>query len=508
MAEAVRADAGDRLTLSRISKSFYGTEVLRDVSIGFRPGEIHALVGENGAGKSTVGKIAGGFYSATKGEILYEGRPVGVWNPVRALDRGVTIMHQELQIVKALTVAQNVFLGIEAMRFGVLRNDEASRIAEIERICGFELDPNARAGDLALADQQKIEIMRALARNAQVIVLDEPTSSLTFDEIERLHATMKRLREDGRTLIYVTHFLDHVLEVSDRVTVLREGAVIRTAETAAETKATLIGAMLGSGAQEIVYPSLPPAPGPEVPPLLEVKGLVSPAGVKGADLTVRPGEVVGLLGLVGSGRSEIARAIFGVDPSGGTVRVRGEDYANRSPADSIARGIAFVPEDRRGQGLVLSSPVRPNITMASLPAFLSWGVVRRRKELANVNARIAEFSITPAAVDGDIRNLSGGNQQKVLLAKWVTIGPSLVILDEPSRGVDIGARRRIHDFIVEQAAKGEAVLLISSELEEVFGLSHRAYLVHEGRTLKEISPRETTMAEVMNVLFQVEAEPS
>ena len=507
MAVAVQGE-GDRLALSHVSKSFYGTEILHDVSIGFRPGEIHALVGENGAGKSTVGKIAGGFYSATKGEILHEGHPVGAWNPVRALDKGITIMHQELQIVKALTVAQNVFLGIEAMRFGVLRNDEASRAAEIERICGFELDPDARAGDLALADQQKIEIMRALARNAQVIVLDEPTSSLTFDEIERLHATMKRLRDDGRTLVYITHFLDHVLEVSDRVTILRDGSVVRTAETASETKATLIGAMLGGGAQEIVYPDLPPAPGPEVPPLLEVKGLTSRAGVKGADLIVRAGEIVGLVGLVGSGRSEIARAIFGADSSDGTVRLNGEDYTHRSPADSIARGVAFVPEDRRSQGLVLSSPVRPNISMAGLPAFLFWGVVRRYKELTNVNARIAEFSITPPAVDGDIRNLSGGNQQKVLLAKWVTIGPSLIILDEPSRGVDIGARRRIHDFVVEQAASGKAVLLISSELEEVLGLSHRAYLVHEGRTLKEISPRETTMAEVLNALFQVESEPS
>jgi ABC-type sugar transport system ATPase subunit len=498
----------DRLTLSHVSKSFYGTEVLHDVSIGFRPGEIHALVGENGAGKSTVGKIAGGFYSATKGEILHDGEPVGAWNPAIALHRGVTIMHQELQIVKALTVAQNVFLGIESMHFGVLTNDEASRTVDIQRICGFDLDPSARAGDLALADQQKIEIMRALARNAQVIVLDEPTSSLTFDEIERLHATLKRLREDGRTLIYVTHFLDHVLEVSDRVTILREGSVIRTADTADETKASLIGAMLGGDAHEIVYPSLPPAIGAEVPPLLEVKGLTSPAGVKGADLTVRPGEIVGLVGLVGSGRTEIARAIFGADPSEGIVRLNGEDYAERSPARSIARGVAFVPEDRRGQGLVLASPVRANISMASLPAFLRYGFLRLGKELANVRARIAEFSITPPAVDGDIRTLSGGNQQKVLLAKWVSIGPSLIILDEPSRGVDIGARRRIHDFVVEQAARGEAVLLISSELEEVLGLSHRIYLVHEGRTMKEMSARETTMSEVLKALFQVASEPS
>ncbi|SMH56451.1 monosaccharide ABC transporter ATP-binding protein, CUT2 family [Mesorhizobium australicum] len=507
MAEATQ-EGLDRLALSHVSKSFYGTEILHDVSIGFRPGEIHALVGENGAGKSTVGKIAGGFYSATKGEILHEGHPVGAWNPVRALEKGVAIMHQELQIVTALTVAQNVFLGIESLRFGLLKHDDAARAAEIERICGFELDPNARAGDLALADQQKIEIMRALARNAQVIVLDEPTSSLTFDEIERLHATMKRLRDDGRTLIYITHFLDHVLEVSDRVTILRDGSVVRTADTASETKATLIGGMLGGGAQEIIYPDLPPLPGPEVPPLLEVKGLVSGAGVKGADLIVRPGEVVGLVGLVGSGRSEIARAIFGADPSEGTVRLNGEDYADRSPEASIARGVAFVPEDRRSQGLVLASPVRPNITMASLPAFLLGGFLRRRKELANVTARISEFSITPPSMDGDIRKLSGGNQQKVLLAKWVTIAPSLIILDEPSRGVDIGARRRIHDFVIEQAASGKAVLLISSELEEVLGLSHRAYLVHEGRTVKEISPPETTMAEVLNALFQVESEPS
>ncbi len=501
------APVADRLSLSHVSKSFYGSEVLHDVTVGFRPGEIHALVGENGAGKSTVGKIAGGFYDATKGEILYEGRPVGAWNPVRALEAGVTVMHQELQVVSALTVAQNVFLGIENMRLGLLRNDEADRIAEIQSICGFDLDPNARAGSLSIADQQKIEIMRALARNAQVIVLDEPTSSLTYDEIERLHATMKRLRGDGRTLIYVTHFLDHVLEVSDRVTVLREGSLIRTSDASGETKASLIGAMLGGGEQEIVYPELPPAPAAEVAPLLDVRGLKTATGVVSADLTIRPGEIVGLLGLVGSGRSEIARAIFGADQAlSGEVRLNGRDYADRSPEASVRRGIAFVPEDRRGQGLVLSSPTRANITMASLPAFLKGGVIRRRKELENVRSRIAEFSITPSDIDGDIRNYSGGNQQKVLLAKWVTIEPSLVILDEPSRGVDIGARRRIHDFVVEQAARGEGVLLISSELEEVLGLAHRAYLVHEGRTLREVVPAETSMEEVLRTLFQVDAQ--
>lgn len=497
-----------RLALSHVSKSFYGTEVLHDVSIGFRPGEIHALVGENGAGKSTVGKIAGGFYSATGGEILHEGQPVGTWNPVRALEKGVAIMHQELQIVRALTVAQNVFLGIENMRFGVLQNDEAERSKEIERICGFNLDPDARAGDLALADQQKIEIMRALARNAQVIVLDEPTSSLTMDEIERLHDTMRRLRADGRTLVYITHFLDHVLQISDRVTVLRDGAVVRTSDAASVDKAALIGAMLGGGAQEIAFPDLPPAPAADTTPLLDVRGLTSSNGVERVDLVIRPGEVVGLVGLVGSGRSEIARAIFGADAAEGAVRFDGKDYAARSAARSIERGIAFVPEDRRGEGLVMTSSVRPNISLASLPSLLSWGIVGRRKELANVRKRIGEFSITPPAVDGDVRNLSGGNQQKVLLAKWVTVEPLLLILDEPSRGVDIGARRRIHDFIVEQAAAGKAILLISSELEEVLGLSHRAYLVHEGRTFKEIVPSETTMAEVLNDLFHAQRAAS
>lgn len=493
----------DILTLQDVFKSFGGTEVLSGINIGFRRGEIHALVGENGAGKSTVGKIAGGYYKRSSGAIMLDGQPVTRWDPPSALEAGVAIMHQELQIVPALSVAQNVFLGLETSRGGLLKRDEAARMAQVDRICGFNLDPDRRAGSLPIADQQKIEIMRALARQARVIVLDEPTSSLTLDEIDRLHQTMRRLRDDGHTLIYVTHFLDHVLEVCDRITVLRDGKLVSTGPASDHDKASLVGAMLGTSSTEISYPALPPQP-PLTNPLLAVKDLCVSPRVKNVSINVARGEIVGLVGLVGSGRSEIARAIFGADPATGDVTFDGISYDSRSPQRSIARGIAFVPEDRRGQGLVMSNPVRPNVSLASLKSYARFGLMRRKKERRNIVEKVSQFAVKGGGGNDDLRVYSGGNQQKVLLAKWQTINPDLIILDEPSRGVDVGARQHIHQWIVSQAQAGRSVLLISSETEEVLGLSHRAYLVHDGRILNEVDPRKTNVEEVLQTLFHAQ----
>ena len=325
-------------------------------------------------------------------------------------------------------------------------------------VSGFSLDPAAITADLSIADQQKIEIMRALARNARVIVMDEPTSSLTADEAQRLHETMLRLKRSGATVIYVSHFLDDILEVCDRITVLRDGRLVRTADAADETKGSLVSAMLGGGRTEIPFPPKSPAPAPTGDPLLAIDGLSAANGVSDVTMTVNAGEIVGLIGLVGSGRTEIARAIFGADPaSAGTVRLEGDPYGERTPAVSAERGMVMVPEDRRKQGLVMTLPVRANMTLPHLSHFtVGGGVIRTALEKTRVQSLIDYFRVTPAALDGEIPYYSGGNQQKVLLGKWLMRDPRIVILDEPSRGVDVGARQRIHEAIADLAAKGTA----------------------------------------------------
>jgi len=488
-----------------VGKSFSGVQVLRNIHLDFRQGEIHGLVGENGAGKSTVGKIAGGYYSRSSGELEVFGEKVGAWDAATALQRGIAMMHQELQLVPELTVAQNVFLGIEHNRAGLLAGDEGRRLAGIVEICGFDLDPSARAGSLSIADQQKIEIMRAMAREARVIVMDEPTSSLTADEAERLHHTMRRLRAMGRTVIYVSHFLDHVLAICDRVTIMRDGAVVRTGDARDETKVSLVAGMLGRADAEVSYPWKSDPPPRSAVPLLKVEGLTAPTGIRDIDIEIHAGEIVGLIGLVGSGRTEIARAIFGVDPVlSGKVLLEGKPFDDRSPERSVAQGIAMVPEDRRKQGLVLTQAVRPNMTLPHLAAFSRFGLLRGAAETDAVRRFIDHLGISPRHVDGEVVNYSGGNQQKVLLGKWIMRDPKIVILDEPSRGVDLGARRRIHEFVSDLARRGVGVLLISSEMEEVLGLAHRAYLVRRGRIAGEVVPGEVSEDQLLWTLFQHE----
>jgi ribose transport system ATP-binding protein len=501
--EHAPAEAGDVCVhLVDVGKSFSGVEVLRHINLDFRQGEIHGIVGENGAGKSTVGKIVGGYYSRSSGELEVFGEKVGSWDAATALARGIAMMHQELQLVAELTVAQNVFLGIEHNRAGFLSGDENRRLAAIVEICGFDLDPAARAGDLSIADQQKVEIMRAMARDARVIVMDEPTSSLTSDQAERLHQTMRRLREMGRTILYVSHFLDHVLAICDRVTVMRDGNVVRTSDAKGETKQSLVAGMLGRANAEVSYPDKSVPRPRSTAPLLKVEGLSAATGINGVDLELHAGEIVGLIGLVGSGRTEIARAIFGADPvTGGRVLLDGAPFDDRSPEKCVERRLAMVPEDRRKQGLVLTQTVRPNMTLPHLSSFASLGVLRGRDESNAVGRFVDYLGINPRQVDGHVVNYSGGNQQKVLLGKWIMRDPRLVILDEPTRGVDVGARRRIHEFIAELAGRGAGVLLISSEMEEVLGLAHRAYLVRNGRIVDQIVPGEVGPEQVLWKLF-------
>ncbi len=493
-------DDGVAIHAEDIGVSFGGVSVLRRVTLDILPGEIHGLIGENGAGKSTLGKVFGGYYQASTGSLEIFGRTPPRWDPPTALSWGVAMMHQELQLVPALTVAQNVFLGLEHQSWGVLHGSEAGRLRALMASSGFELDPNAVVSELSIAEQQKIEILRAMARDARVIVMDEPTSSLSRDEVEQLHASMQALRNEGRTVIYVSHFLGDILAVTDRVTALRDGRHVMTAETSSQDRSSLVSAMLGGGKTETPFPDrVRPT---EPVPVLEVTGLGSASGANGASFTIGKGEIVGLIGLVGSGRSEIARAVIGADPAtSGEVLLNGAPYTGRTVAKSARLGLVMVPEERRRQGLVMTMPVRANMTLPHLARYSAVGIVDQAQEKSRARQLIEYFDIRPAALDGDVSRFSGGNQQKVLIGKWLVENPEIVIFDEPSRGVDVGARERIHESIAELAADGTSVLLISSEIEEVLGLAHRAYLVDQGSIVEEIDPDLNTEATILSALF-------
>lgn len=489
--------------LRSIHKRFGGTHALNDVSLQVTSGEIHAFVGENGAGKSTLGKVIAGIYGADAGELVVEGATVDRWNPGLAQRRGIAMIAQELALVPDLTVAQNVFLGTEDHVFGISRRNLTRRFELLESKIQFGLDPDTKVRDLRIADQQKVEIMRALAREARVIVMDEPTSSLTAKEMEQLENLMRTLRDQGCCVIYVSHFLDSVLAVSDRITVMRDGRKIQTVNAAEVSKSDVVTSMLGRTLEQ-VFPARAPAVDPGLTPVLTASHISTATGVEDMSFIVRPGEIVGLLGLVGSGRSECARAVFGVDRLlGGTVTVGGTQVSKPSPKDSIARGFMLVSEDRHKDGLVLQRSVRENVSLASLAQFSTAGVVRRRAE-RETSLELAEaLEMRPANVELPVSWFSGGNQQKALLAKALAAHPSVIILDEPTRGVDVGAKRTIYELIASLAEKGIGIVLISSEHEEIMELAHRAYLVSDGRTIGEVIPAEVSVDEVLFQLFHV-----
>lgn len=489
--------------LRDVHKRFGGTHALIGVSLEVRAGEIHAFVGENGAGKSTLGKVIAGIYTADRGDVVVDGTPVDRWNPAIAQRQGIAMIAQELALVPDLTVAQNVFLGAEEQRFGFEKRNLTKRFAKLDEEVGFGLDPKAKVRDLRIADQQKVEILRSLARDARVIVMDEPTSSLAAKEMAQLEDLMRALRDRGCCVIYVSHFLDSVLSVADRITVMRDGRRISTVDKANVSKQELVTAMLGRELDQ-AFPARPAAPSTEIQPLLSVRGARTRTGVEDMSFDVRPGEIVGLLGLVGSGRTECLRAVFGVDElTAGTVEFDGQDWANAEPKKSIDAGMVFVSEDRHHDGLVLERSVRENIALASLGQRAAGGVIRQRAEKDTALEYASALSMRPLDIELPVSWFSGGNQQKALLAKALAANPRLIVLDEPTRGVDVGAKRTIYELIARLADEGIGVLLISSEHEEIMELAHRAYLVSNGRTFEEIVPEETNVESVLHRLFNV-----
>lgn len=486
------------LEVQGIGKSFGGTRALDDVTIEVRSGSVHAFVGENGAGKSTLGKIVAGVIPPDQGRLAMAGEAVAFRSPREALQHGIALVAQEIAVVPQRTVAENVFLGIEPRRFGIVdRGRLAARFRRLVAEAGFELPADAIVGSLPLAKQQLVEILRALAREADLIVFDEPTAALSASEVERFHEIVRRLATGGRTVILVSHFLTEVLALADTITVLRDGRVVRTGPAAGETEDTLVAAMLGRSIGR-TYPAKH-LPAVDAPVALDVRDLTAP-GVAGVSLSIRAGEIVALAGLVGAGRSELARALYGAVPaSAGRVTAGLTDLPGR-PDRSIRAGVAMIPESRKDDGLLLARPVRENVSLASLARLGRLGFVRRGAETARVGDAL-EQATAVRALDATPAALSGGNQQKLLFARALLADPCVLIADEPTRGVDVGSKRDLYELLVAMAARGVAILLVSNELEEILGLAHRVLVMRHGRIVAELGGDDINEEAILTASF-------
>ena len=484
-----------------VAKHFGATRAVDDLSLVIDRGTVHALVGENGAGKSTIGKLVGGVHRPDRGTMLLNGSPVSFRSPRDALASGITVVAQELSLVPARSVRDNVFLGDEPAWAGVVRTGEQRRRFEtLVKRSGVDVPLDALVADLPVAAQQKVEILRALGRHADLIVMDEPTARLSTDEAGALLSIVSRLRDEGTTVVLVSHFLDQVLEVADVVSVMRDGCLVRSRPASDETERSLVEAMIGRS-MEAGYPAkiLPPGSSPVA---LEVTGLRPVADGPTVDLEVRAGEIVGLAGLVGSGRSEILRAAFGAEPrAGGRVVVGGWPLRRRSTRAAIRAGVGLIPESRKDQGLLLGRSIRENVALPHLARLSRFGCVRPRSEVRAVRKAAADVDIRSNSLEQTALELSGGNQQKSLFARWFLDTRSVLLADEPTRGVDIGAKRAIYDLLVGAAAAGLAVLFVSSEIDEVIGLAHRVLVVRDHAIVAELAGEQLTESRILEAIF-------
>jgi ABC-type sugar transport system ATPase subunit len=478
-----------------VSKRFPGVRALDDISFDIQPGSCHALCGENGAGKSTLAKVLAGIIPPDQGEITVGGRRARFDGPRDALRAGIGMVHQELAACENLTVAENLCLGdLPARRLLVRRGELDRRAAAMLSAIEADLDPRRRLGELSLGQQQMVQIAIAVGGGARVIIFDEPTSSLSQHEAERLYALLARLRARGVTCVFVSHRMAEIFRLCDAITVLRDGRHVTTQPTATLDEAALVQLMIGRRLDEYLPAHVSVAPGAE---LLRAERLSSAGKFQDISLAVRSGEVVGLAGLVGAGRSEIAQALFGLDPRvTGRVLVAGQPVRITSPRRAMRAGLGLVPEDRKRQGLVLGMRADHNLTLPILPTLSRFGWIRRRRERALAERFAARLGVRADGIEAVTAGLSGGNQQKIVLAKWLAARCRLLILDEPTRGVDVGAKAEIHGLIDRLAGEGSGVLLISSELPELIALSTRILVVRQGRMVGEV-PRAAADQETL-----------
>jgi ribose transport system ATP-binding protein len=493
--------------MTGISKSFPGVHALDDASFDLRGGEVHALVGENGAGKSTLMKILAGIYHRDAGTIKVKGREVEVASPRAAQDLGISIIHQELNLMGHLTVAQNIFIGREprgAIRFVLDEKTLNAKAAELFETLHLKLDPRARVSGLAVAQQQMVEIAKALSFSSDVLIMDEPTAALTDTEIDELFRIIRHLRERGAGIVHISHRLEELKQISDRVTVMRDGRYIDTVETAEAGIQSIISMMVGRTIFEAT-PELPENPDPEV--VLEVRNLNRGRAIRDVSFQLHRGEILGFSGLVGAGRTEVVRAVFGADRrDSGEILVHGKPVTIRTPADAVAHGIGYLSEDRKRFGLALKMDVEANIVLASMRRFTGrLGRIKFGRAKAAAEEHVKSLAIKTPSIAQRARNLSGGNQQKVVIAKWLTADTEILIFDEPTRGIDVGAKSEIYRLLNDLAQQGKSIIMISSELPEILRMSHRILVMCEGRITGELNAADASQEAIMTFATQREA---
>jgi ribose transport system ATP-binding protein len=491
---------GDRiLSMKGIDKRFTGVHALRRVDFDLDAGEIHALVGENGAGKSTLMKVLVGINPKDSGEIHYLGRPFNPRDPKHALEMGIGIIHQELNMMDHLTVAQNIFIGRESTRLNGLLLDERGqnrRTEELLRRLKMNIDPRETLGRLTIGKQQMVEIAKAVSHSLRILILDEPTAALTDAEIEELFTIMRDLASRGVGMVHISHRLDEIHRIADRVTVLRDGERVDTRRTAQVTKQQIINMMVG----RVIYeqPKTSSGAPPGAPVVLRVHRLNAGRLVRDVSFELRQGEILGIAGLMGSGRTETARAIFGADEiRSGTIEVRGRRVAIRSPQEAVANGIGYLSEDRKRFGLAVDLNVQDNVAMATYDAFRRGLFVHAAKIRRVTQRYVDRLKIRTPSLEQLLRNLSGGNQQKVVIAKWLIRNCDILIFDEPTRGIDVGAKSEIYALMNELTREGKSLIMISSELPEILRMSDRVLVMSEGRITGELSIDEASQEAVM-----------
>jgi rhamnose transport system ATP-binding protein len=489
------------LELSRIAKAFGAVIALTNGTLRLENGSIHGLVGENGAGKSTLVKIIAGLYHRDSGTIELAGVPVDFSSTAQSKAAGIAVIYQEPTLFPDLSVTENIFMGRQpTLALGridrrAMRNEALALFARL----GVRVDPDRPTLGLSIADQQIIEIAKAISLNARVLVMDEPTAALSGVEVERLFAVARSLRDEGRALLFISHRFDEIFDLCDTVTVMRDGAYISTSPITETTPAQIVRQMVGRDVNSL-FPKTGAKIGDEV---LVVEGLTKPGVFRDVSFSVRSGEIVALAGLVGAGRSEIARAIFGVDAyASGTVSTRGIPIPRRNPSAAMALGLALVPEDRRKQGLVVDATVAGNATMAIRRTLTRFGLLFHFDENAAAREWVGRLDVKTSALDTEAGTLSGGNQQKAVLAKWLATGPRVLIIDEPTRGIDVGTKAEVHRLLSELAGQGIGILMISSELPEVVGMADRVLVVREGRITAELDRADVTAEAVMHAATQ------
>jgi ribose transport system ATP-binding protein len=490
-----------------IDKSFPGVQALADARFELRPGEVHALVGENGAGKSTLMKVLTGIYRRDAGTIWYKGQEVDIPDPRAGRDLGISMIHQELVLAPHLTVAQNIYLGREPRGRLSVTVDDKRQVEQTEELIErlhLRLDPRAKVRDLKVAQQQMVEIAKALSLDASVLIMDEPTAALTSTEIDELFRIIRALRVQGVGIVHISHRLEELRQISDRVTVMRDGRHVASVETPSVSMDEIISMMVG----RTIYEEAPQVPDmPDQGVVLEVRGLTRGRAVRDVSFSLRRGEILGVAGLVGAGRTELARLIFGADQKdSGEILVHGNPVEIGNPADAVKLGISYLSEDRKRHGLALGLDLETNVALASFRRFLTTlGQVNTKLTRSVAEQRVEELEIKTPSVRQKARNLSGGTQQKVVVAKWLTAETDILIFDEPTRGIDVGAKQEIYHLLNQLASEGKSIVMISSELPEILRMSHRIIVMCEGRLTGELTAAEADQERIMTLATQRES---